>query len=575
MNYHYNLLLSILSLIPLICNSQLAYSACLHSPKLELVKKDVSAVAVPLPGLEYISQYVCPTSAIANEKRQVIEIHVTKDQLEAFLFHLRAIEMQIVAAINSIFKDSGFTLPAGSLEVPEGTGFDPGPAGPTGSPGSVGPVVLAEQITTLTFTVTRTTTMTVTRMAGMTAKGSMLPDVAAPSTAVSPQDPPMNQEIVAASSTAAPLHGSLDGSPGRYTRAKSSLGTISQVVTFSTGARAFAASTATIAPTNNGKTNSSPQKYVFDPQSTKNVAVYYGQTPATGSVSLEAQCADPNVDIVILAFIISQLDRGKYPAVNFGAACGGQTAAMASQAPGLLSCPQLAQYISACQSRYGKKVLLSIGGATSGVIFASDAEAMAFADVLWQLFGPPGSIDIQLRPFGEVVIDGFDFDNENNNHQSYPVVASRLRTHFATSKTPQKTYYLSSAPQCPFPDASNPLPLLLLLDWVWVQFYNNPPCEIGSSGFAASVKQWDAALQKSSLSVKPRLYIGAPAWGAAGPGAYNGGIKSAKGIVAVLNHARRLGVKNFGGAMFWDGPQGEGNVEGGKSILAWAKDGLN
>lgn len=74
--------------------------------------------------------------------------------------------------------------------------------------------------------------------------------------------------------------------------------------------------------------------------------------------------------------------------------------------------------------------------------------------------------------------------------------------------------------------------------------------------------------------MKPRLYIGAPAWAAAGPGAYNGGIKSAKGITAVLKQAKRLSPGNFGGAMFWDGPQGVGNVEGGKSILEWAKNGL-
>jgi chitinase len=75
----------------------------------------------------------------------------------------------------------------------------------------------------------------------------------------------------------------------------------------------------------------------------------------------------------------------------------------------------------------------------------------------------------------------------------YEDLALNLRAHFSSSA--KKTYYLSSAPQCPLPDASNPLPMLLLCDFVWVQFYNNPSCEIGSSGFEASVKQWSTALQ--------------------------------------------------------------------------------
>jgi len=81
---------------------------------------------------------------------------------------------------------------------------------------------------------------------------------------------------------------------------------------------------------------------------------------------------------------------------------------MVAQAPGLLYCPQLAGYISACQSTYGKKVLLSIGGATSQISFTGEDQAKDFGDVLWNLFGPPGNVDDGLRPFGNVEVDGFD-----------------------------------------------------------------------------------------------------------------------------------------------------------------------
>lgn len=46
-------------------------------------------------------------------------------------------------------------------------------------------------------------------------------------------------------------------------------------------------------------------RYMFDSQSTENVAVYFGQTDATSDMTFAKQCADQNIDIVILAFVIS------------------------------------------------------------------------------------------------------------------------------------------------------------------------------------------------------------------------------------------------------------------------------
>lgn len=116
--------------------------------------------------------------------------------------------------------------------------------------------------------------------------------------------------------------------------------------------------------------------------------------------------------------------------------------------------------------------------------------------------------------------------------------------------------------------------MLLLCDFVWVQFYNNPSCEIGSSGFQASIKQWSQALDASTLDSKTRLYLGAPGWSAAGPSAYSNGIGDPKGMRGLVKEVEGMRLDNFGGVMFWDGPQGVANVGGGKDIIAWAKEGL-
>jgi chitinase len=153
----------------------------------------------------------------------------------------------------------------------------------------------------------------------------------------------------------------------------------------------------------------------------------------------------------------------------------------------------------------------------------------------------------------------------------FDVLAQTLRTNYETDTS--KQYFLSSAPQCPFPDASDPLSMLLLCDFVWVQFYNNPGCQIGSAGFDDSLRQWSTALESSSLPSKTKLYVGAPAFAAAGQSAY-AAIGSAQGMQTVVNEVESLGLSNMGGVMFWDGPEGMLNTENGKDIIAWAKAGL-
>lgn len=79
----------------------------------------------------------------------------------------------------------------------------------------------------------------------------------------------------------------------------------------------------------------------------------------------------------------------------------------AKGATGLLECGQMAQAIATCQSS-GKKVLLSLGGATAQTAFTDDNQAETFASTLWDLFGAGTGLDAGLRPFGDTKIDGFD-----------------------------------------------------------------------------------------------------------------------------------------------------------------------
>jgi chitinase len=95
------------------------------------------------------------------------------------------------------------------------------------------------------------------------------------------------------------------------------------------------------------------------------------------------------------------------------------------------------------------------------------------------------------------------------------------------------------------------------------------PCNIGSEGFAASFQGWSQTL----LSGKAHLYLGAPAWPGADSTTY-ANIGTAKGIEAVAQNVTKMGLENFGGVMFWDGPEGILNEDNGKDIIAWAKIGL-
>lgn len=316
-------------------------------------------------------------------------------------------------------------------------------------------------------------------------------------------------------------------------------------------------------------TTATPSPYIFNAESEDNVAVYYGTTPATTDGGLLSLCNNPNVDIVILSFVFSFFDAGGYPSIDFGPGCSGQTSVQASSAPGLKDCSALSPEIAACQAM-DKKVLLSLGGYNSNTSFASATQATDFASTLWDLFGAGAGLDDGLRPFGtDVIVDGFDLDNENHSTEHYETFATALRKRFTADDS--KTYYLSAAPQCPIPDESIPLGALQQADFVWVQFYNNPSCNIDAPGFRQSFQAWSDLLGSGTQVRGPRLYIGAAGFEGAGSGYVKG-----SGLGTRVRTARGLYVENFGGVMLWDGSEAARNVDQyGVDYLEYAKAALH
>ncbi|KKY22805.1 putative glycoside hydrolase family 18 protein [Phaeomoniella chlamydospora] len=337
-------------------------------------------------------------------------------------------------------------------------------------------------------------------------------------------------------------------------------------------------------PSSTSSSTSTSASYKFNPMSSSNVAVYYGQSNITSSVRLDTICEDSSVDIVVLAFI-TEFDTGSgYPALNLGGSgCWAATTAQTSAgATGLIDCTEnVSPQIETCQS-LGKPVLLSIGGASSSVTIPSQTASLEYAASLWRLFGE-GTGNETIRPFGSVVLDGFDMDNESSDSSNYETFISALRTYASNATKPM---YLSAAPQCPRPDANIPLASMQSsLDFIWVQFYNNPSCGLkAGTAFLDSVTAWSDDINSTTAAAdgesftkidngvsSPRLYIGAPAFYEAGKDAYT----PAADLADLFDEVRDLGLANLGGGMLWNAEWGEENKDSqGRSYVSVFKEDL-
>ena len=297
-------------------------------------------------------------------------------------------------------------------------------------------------------------------------------------------------------------------------------------------------------------------------RSNSNVAVYWGQNSGGSQQRLSYYCDSDAVDIVILSFM------HQFPSpiqLNFANACEGTYTAN-----GILQCQTIAEDIKYCQNN-GKTILLSLGGAAGSYGFSDDATAKQFAHTLWDLFGNSKNLATNDRPFYDAVLDGFDFDIENNWSTGYPALATELRTLF--QKDTSKNYYLGAAPQCPYPDASvGPLLKQSEIDFVFIQFYNNY-CNLGSSSF-----NWDTWLdyaETDSPNKNIKLFVGVPASSRAAGSGYNDPSAVSQYLTSDI-----LNSKYFGGISMWDVSAGWSNtnsngnfVENMKAIVKKASPG--
>lgn len=195
--------------------------------------------------------------------------------------------------------------------------------------------------------------------------------------------------------------------------------------------------------------------------------------------------------------------------------------------------------------------MLSLGGDayTEGGFTSADL-ANAGADKIWATFGPVQSGSSALRPFGTAVLDGFDFDFEANV-SNMATFGNRLRS--LMDGAGGKKYYLSAAPQCPFPDWYNKDIIdNVPLDWVNVQFYNNG---CGASSYVPgqtdqwnfNFNQWDT-WSRQSKNPNVRVLLGVPARTGAG-----NGYLTPDQLAPVIQYSSQYA--SFGGVMMWDASQ--------------------
>ncbi|KAG7766667.1 hypothetical protein KL946_001855 [Ogataea haglerorum] len=288
----------------------------------------------------------------------------------------------------------------------------------------------------------------------------------------------------------------------------------------------------------------------FDAASKTNVALYWGQNSAGTQERLSTYCESDAADIFLLSFMTTFSNADTVPTLNFVTGCSGQFS------DGLLQCDEIAEDIQTCQS-LGKKVLLSLGGAIGNYGFSSDLVAEGFAGTLWNMFGG-GSAD--ERPFGDAVIDGFDFDIENRNSTGYAALATKLREYYTQDSS--KDYYISAAPQCVYPDASTgDLLANADVDFAFVQFYNND-CNVDKE-FIWDV--WADFAAHTSPNKDIKLYLGLPASSSAATTGY-------VDVDTVRNALESIDNTNLGGIMLWDASQAFSNKVGGENYAEAMKN---
>lgn len=290
----------------------------------------------------------------------------------------------------------------------------------------------------------------------------------------------------------------------------------------------------------------------FDITRNDNLAVYWGQDSAGNQKQLSTYCADATIDNVILAFLYIFNGTGGEPVIDFANICN-QYDDSVFPGTALANCSFMASQIEACQAK-GKIVTLSLGGGTGQVGLSSTAVAQNFANKIWNEFLGGSST---TRPFGNAVLDGVDLDIESGSPNHYSAFVNRIRSHASGAS---KRYYVTAAPQCPFPDANIGAALnAASFDAVFVQFYNNY-CGLDQPD-DYNFDTWDDWARSGSANPDIKVYIGAAASAnAAGQGYVD--------IGTLKNYATngQDTFDSFGGVMLWDASEAFTNHRYDKAI---------
>ncbi|MBA0553902.1 hypothetical protein Golob_013041 [Gossypium lobatum] len=254
------------------------------------------------------------------------------------------------------------------------------------------------------------------------------------------------------------------------------------------------------------------------------IAIYWGQSGS--ETTLNQTCNTGRYKYVNIAFL-NKFGSRRTPGLNLAGHCN----------PANGGCRVASSEIKHCQSK-GIKVMLSIGGGIGQYSLASKADAKRVAAYLYNNFLGGRSAS---RPLGSAVLNGIDFDIELGSTKYWADLARYL----AAYSKPGKKVYLSAAPQCPIPDKFLGSALSTgLFDYVWVQFYNNPPCQYSPGNTSKILASWKRWVRMKSIK---KLFLGLPAArAAAGSGYIPPDVLTSKIIPEI-----RKSLK-YGGVMLWN-----------------------
>ncbi|RPD72466.1 glycoside hydrolase [Lentinus tigrinus ALCF2SS1-7] len=276
----------------------------------------------------------------------------------------------------------------------------------------------------------------------------------------------------------------------------------------------------------------------FDLSRSDNIALYWGQS----NLPLSDVCKNDDVNIIPISFLTNADGQGT---INLAGNCDGP----AFPGTGLLDCHQFEQDIKDCQSA-GKIVVMSLGGAGGSISFSSDDEAKAFGESFYKNFLGGNS---STRPFGDAILDGIDLDLESPGTHRATFVNHTLD--YAKQQGDNRKYYITGAPQCPCEDANmKDVMASAPFDAVFVQFYNNPPCQLTQDVNMKTFNfgQWFGWFKGvATLNKDTKIFVGAPGDPSAAGSGYADSAALAKYIDAIRKNST---APMFGGMMFWDAP---------------------